>query len=146
MLSKELNIGRAGEYLAMSDLLLKGFQCFDTGQGAGYDLIAEIDGKLLRIQVKTTCKKTLRNAKPIYFYHIKRNGKNGLKRYKQEDFELFALVALDIKEVFYLANDSNVPTSSISLRDRNTKYINNNASKGRLLYYQDLTFENYLNA
>ena len=56
--SKELNMGRAGEYLVLADLLLKGYQCFDSGQGANYDLIMEnLDGKLIKIQVKTTEKK-----------------------------------------------------------------------------------------
>ena len=43
-ISKELNLGRAGEYLAMFDILQKGYQCFDSGQGATYDLqdVAEL--------------------------------------------------------------------------------------------------------
>lgn len=140
----ELELGRAGEYLAMADLLLKGEKCFMTDQGINYDLVVERTGKLLRCQVKTTTKPMLNDQRyaPIYHYHIKRAGKSGKREYSINEFDLFALVALDLKAVFYLPFDDRV-ASSICVRDRNVKYKGKASSGGRPngLYYQDLTWE-----
>ena len=40
MISKELNIGRAGQYLTLVDLLSKGIQAFDTAEGVSIDVVA----------------------------------------------------------------------------------------------------------
>lgn len=143
--SKELNMGRAGEYLVLADLLLKGYQCFDSGQGANYDLIMEnLDGKLIKIQVKTTEKKKQWNESTnkknsSYFFHTKRCGKNGIKQYKEGDFDLYALVMLDIKQIAYLPF-KDIHKNSITLLDKNTS----NFAKQKSLIWQDLTLEKAL--
>ena len=144
-ISKQLNIGRAGEYLVLADLLLKGYQAFDSGQGVNYDLVMESkDNKLLKIQVKTT--EEIKNWRPnysksqkSYFFHIKRTRKNGNRKYTEKDFDLYALVMLDIKQIAYLVN-KNIDSESITLRDRNLKYYNEQKSR----YFQDLTLEKAL--
>lgn len=144
-ISKQLNIGRAGEYLVLADLLLKGYQAFDSGQGVNYDLVMESkDNKLLKIQVKTT--EEIKNWRPnysksqkSYFFHIKRTGKNGSRKCTEKDFDLYALVMLDIKQIAYLVN-KNIKSESITLRDRNLKYYNEQKSR----YFQDLTLEKAL--
>lgn len=144
-ISKELNIGRAGEYLVLADLLLNGVQAFDTGQAAGYDLVAEVDNKLVKIQVKTTSKKRIlrQSANPIYFFHIKRTGKNGNKFYSVGDFDLFALVALDIRKIFYLPFDDTIKQNSICIRDKDIEYkVQAKGGKKNGLYFQDLTLDN----
>lgn len=149
MLSKELQIGRAGQYLVMCDLLLNGVQAFDTGEGVKYDVVADSDGRLIRLQVKTTQKMRVlhESANPIYFYHIKRTGKNGVKFYSKDDFDAFALVALDKKLVFYLPFDSNVKSNSICIRDKDIQYSGQaKGGKKNGLYYQDLTWENLIKA
>lgn len=125
--------------------MLRGIQCFDTGQGVNYDVVAEYNQKLVKIQVKTTEKQRLihDHANPIYFFHLKRFGKSGKKNYELTDFDCYALVALDIRQVFYLKFDDKIPQNSICIRDRKIKYIGK-ATGGKLngLYYQDLTWEN----
>ena len=54
MNSKELQIGKAGEYLVCADLILKGFVAYPSEQGLPYDVVLDIDGKLYKVQVKTT--------------------------------------------------------------------------------------------
>lgn len=145
MISKELYIGRAGQYLVLADLLLKGVEVFGTGEGTNYDIVAECEGKLIKIQVKTTQKMRVlhESANPIYFYHIKRTGKGGTKYYQMGDFDAFALVALDIKQVFYLPFDESVKANSICIRDKNIEYkAQAKGGKKNGLYYQDLTWEN----
>ncbi len=145
--SKELNLGRAGEYLAMADILLSGYQCFDSGQGVTYDLVMEDKkGKLLRVQVKSTAKPKEWNSEihqkstDSYFFHTKRAGKNGSRHYSEDDFDIYALVMIDIKQVAYLTN-KDMPKASITLRDKNLNYYNEQNAK----YYQDYTLERALN-
>ena len=74
-ISRELNIGRAGEYLVLADLLLKGYQTFDSGQGVDYDIVLENKNrKLIKIQVKTTTKpvKHGNSAQFAYFFSYKK--------------------------------------------------------------------------
>ena len=146
MESKELNIGTAGEHLVVVDLLLKNVPAFLTGQGMPYDVVADWKGRLLKIQVKTTIQKRLikQRANPIYFFHIKRTGKDGKNNYKIGDFDIFALVALDIRTVFYLPFNSLIKSSSICIRDRDIDYSGNRGGgRPSNLYYQDLTWEKY---
>jgi len=107
----DLQIGKAGEYLVCADLILQGFIAFPSEQGLPFDVVLNDNGRLLKIQVKTT-----RQAKhnpqrktdiPAYIFHIGINGcgKNGKKRrnkYDQSQVDLFALVALDSKRIAYL--------------------------------------------
>jgi hypothetical protein len=49
--SKQLQIGKAGEYLVCADLILKGFVSFPSEQGLPYDVLLDTGEKLLKIQV-----------------------------------------------------------------------------------------------
>ena len=151
MISKELNIGRAGEYIALADILLQGYQSFDSAQGVNYDLVLDLNGRLIKVQVKSTSKKKQWDPKiysqklnPTYHFHIRRAGKGSKRVYGKDEFDLYALVMLDIKHVSYILN-KDIPQARITLRDENIKYANEGGSKGRALYYQDLTLEKALN-
>lgn len=107
----DLQIGKAGEYLVCADLILNGFIAFPSEQGLPFDVVLNIDGRLLKIQVKTTRKaKHVPQRKkdvPAYIFHIGVNGslKKGKKRrtkYNEKDVDIFALVALDTKRIAYL--------------------------------------------
>lgn len=103
----DLAAGKAGEYLVCADLILRGHVAFPSEQGLPYDIVAEIYGRLYKIQVKTT-----RGPRPVpqrkehiaaYLFHVGRCGKGGVKSYGADDVDFFALVALDTKCVSYLA-------------------------------------------
>lgn len=117
MNSKELQIGKAGEYLVCADLILKGFVAYPSEQGLPYDVVLDIDGKLLKVQVKTTT--TYRKIPQrhsgmfAYIFNIKRKGKRGQKRYTKEEIDIFALVCLDTMEVGYLPNEEMPDTINI---------------------------------
>lgn len=105
----DLDVGTAGEYLVCADLILSGFRAFMTTQSCPYDVAVEIDGRIVRVQVKTT--RTVRAIPqrkiytPAYLFHIKRCGKGGNKQYEKNDFDIMALVALDIKQIAYIKNN-----------------------------------------
>ena len=142
---QDLDIGKAGEHIVIADLLLRGVKAFITDQNLPYDVVADCGtGNLMRLQVKTTrqIRKISQRANPIYFFHIKRTGKKNRKVYQRNDFDGFALVALDIREIFYLRFDERVKESSICIRDKKIDYSGHRGG-GRIngLYYQDLTWE-----
>lgn len=102
----DLEIGKAGEHLVCADLILKGYGAYLSDQGLPYDVVCDIGGKLIRIQVKTT--RTFRpvpqrvKETPAYLFHIRRCGKGGRRSYDERDFDAMALVALDINKIAYI--------------------------------------------
>lgn len=112
--SKQLQIGKAGEYLVCADLILKGFIAFPSEQGLPYDVLLDTGEKLLKVQVKTTEKARLiqqRNKPTLaYIFSIKRAGANGKTRYQEKEIDLFALVCLDTMKIGYLTNKE-MPTT-----------------------------------
>ena len=116
--SKEMQIGKAGEYLVCADLILKCFVAYPSEQGLPYDVVLDIDGKLYKVQVKTTTTyRTIPQRKDdmkSYVFNIKRKGKYGKKRYANDEIDIFALVCLDTMQIGYIKNDD-MPTT-ISFR------------------------------
>lgn len=112
--SKQLQIGKAGEYLVCADLILKGFIAFQSEQGLPYDILLDTGERLLKVQVKTTEKPRIvqQRAKEslAYVFSIKRAGVNGKTRYEEKEIDLFALVCLDTMQVGYLTNKE-MPTT-----------------------------------
>jgi hypothetical protein len=103
----DLQAGKAGEYLVCADLILQGCVAFPSEQGLPFDVVADADGRLVKIQVKTT-----RAMRAIpqrvahqagYLFNIKRTGKGGKRTYRSQDVDVFALVSLDSREIGYLA-------------------------------------------
>jgi len=115
--NKEMQIGKAGEYLVCADLCMMGLIAYPSEQGLPYDVIIDCEGKLLKCQVKTTLKPReipQRNTKTMaYIFNIKRNGKNNKNRYSKDDVDVFALVSLDTMTVGYLTNKEMPDTINI---------------------------------
>jgi uncharacterized protein YerC len=107
--SKELQTGKAGEYLVCADLILKGFIAFPSEQGLPYDVLLDTGKKLIRIQVKTTSGPRVipQRAKETkaYIFNVKRCGKGNCKRYGNDEVDIFALVCLDTKAIGYIKTD-----------------------------------------
>ena len=113
--SKQLQIGKAGEYLVCADLIMKGFIAFPSEQGLPYDVLLDNGDRLLKVQVKTTEKPRLItqeriNPVPVYSFSIKRAGNMGKTRYELDEIDLFALVCLDTMKIGYLTNKE-MPTT-----------------------------------
>jgi len=128
MNSNDLLIGIAGEHLACFDLISKGYTTFMTDQGMPYDLIIEVDGRLLKVQVKTTRthKSTpqRKNHYPSYMYHVRKCGKGGRSQYSDKDVDLFALVCVETKQVGYIKHREMPMTLSVRVDDFKGKYLN----------------------
>lgn len=115
--SKELQIGKAGEYIVCADLVIMGLIAYPSEQGLPYDVVIDTGYKLLKCQVKTTSKprkipQRLTNSY-AYIFNIKRNGRNGLSRYSDDEIDLFALVELENRSVIYLTADDMPDTLNV---------------------------------
>lgn len=103
----DLQIGKAGEYLVCADLILNGFIAFPSEQGLPFDVVMDYNGKLIKIQVKTTRDKKFTPQRksdiPVYIFNVGKNGKYCRnKKYKDFDVDIFALVSLDSKRIAYI--------------------------------------------
>jgi len=103
----DMAAGKAGEYLVCADLILRGHTAFLSEQGLPFDVIADVGGRLLRIQVKTTRgPRTIpqrANHTAGYLFHIKRCGKGGAQTYGAGDVDIFAMVALDTRDMGFIS-------------------------------------------
>lgn len=104
--------GAAAVHLVCADLLLDGFKAFIAPEGFHYDVVLDLDGTLLRIQVKSTGSVRPRPSRPtslpVYQFSTDRKHrpervgqKAKLSAYTDAHIDLFACVALDIKAVAY---------------------------------------------
>ena len=138
MAGNELIIGRAAEHLVCADLILHGETAFLADRGSTYDVIWQIGNKLYRVQVKATqTHKAIPQRKswiPAHLFQIRRCGKGGRRSYTNDEVDIFALVALDRKEIAYLTEDET--PQSIHLRSRDLTYRDANGS-----YFDEYSLE-----
>lgn len=103
--SREMEVGRAGEYLVLSDLLISGWVAYPTGQGVPYDIAVDIGHRIVRVQVKSTMMPksagSMNRKTPLYIFSTKRAGKEGKRKYAVDEFDILALVALDRRLIAY---------------------------------------------
>lgn len=141
-ISKQLQIGKAGEYLVCADLILKGFVAFPSEQGLPFDVLVDNGKKLLKIQVKTTSEPRIvpqRNQdSKAYVFNVKRCGKNGIMRYGESEIDLFALVCLDTMKIGYVVTSKMPETINIRVDSLRGTYYD---EKGIKDYRDVVNFE-----
>lgn len=99
----DMQAGKAGEFLVCADLIVQGFNAFTAGEGLPYDVVAQVPGRLVKIQVKSLRGPTLREPEPpLYIAIAMQCGKGGKSKYKADDVDVFAIVALDVKSIGYI--------------------------------------------
>jgi hypothetical protein len=101
----DLAAGTAAEHLVCADLLLAGYRAFLADQNCPYDVAVDVAGRLIRIQVKATRRQRAIPQRashiPAYMWHVRRAGKGGRRVYAADDFDMLALVALDVRRIAY---------------------------------------------
>lgn len=113
----DLSAGTAAEHLVCADLLLAGYNAFMTDQNCAYDIAIDVDGRLIRLQVKSTRKQRSIPQRtthtPAYLFYVRRAGKGGARNYGSDEFDMLALVALDIRQTAYMAPSQSLQTVHI---------------------------------
>lgn len=103
-LSKELQLGKAGEHLVCFDLIMQGHSAFLADQGLPFDILVDIRGQLKKVQTRsTTGLRSYTTQTNIYRFGTRR-GKNSktLPRAHDPDVDYYAFVSLDTKQVAYV--------------------------------------------
>lgn len=124
--SDDLELGKAAEHLVCADLIMQGYRAFLSDQGLPYDILVDVDGAFVRVQVKATRRPTNPSPEhrrsPGYFFHLRRAGKGGRRRYPRSAFDIYALVAMDRQAIAYLAPED-CQYQTIALRVPGQKYF-----------------------
>lgn len=122
----DLQAGKAGEYIVCADLILSGYTAFLSDQGMQYDVVLDYNGKLLKVQVKSTrIHKNNDKGVPSYIFNIGSNGKgNRRKKYNQSQINIFALVALDSRKTAYMPFFDHHTTLSFRVPELRGSYPN----------------------
>lgn len=133
-------IGNIGEAKVLAKFVEMGIPIYiPFGDDEKADLIAEFDGKLNKIQVKTSIK--LKNGCSIFDLTSstahRTNGKR--RKYLNSEIDYFALYSLD-RDKIYLMKVPDNPMSAITIRFEDTK----SGMKSRVNYESDFLIENVL--
>lgn len=100
--SKQTSTGRAGEYLVASLLESNGIEVYRVD--GDFDLIANLDGRLIRIEVKSSTK--IRATHGTYVFHPVR----------KTDFDAYILVVIPLGLMRIFWGNKAVYGSQITLR------------------------------
>lgn len=133
-------IGNIGEVKVLAKFVEMGIPIYiPFGDDEKADLIAEFDGKLNKIQVKTSIKS--KNGCSIFdLTSSTAHRTNGERRkYLNSEIDYFALYSLD-RDKIYLMKVPDNPMSAITIRFEDTK----SGMKSRVNYESDFLIENVL--
>lgn len=133
-------IGNIGEAKVLDKFVEMGIPIYiPFGDDEKADLIAEFDGKLNKIQVKTSIKS--KNGCSIFdLTSSTAHRTNGERRkYLNSEIDYFALYSLD-RDKIYLMKVPDNPMSAITIRFEDTK----SGMKSRVNYESDFLIENVL--
>lgn len=146
MFIDDMQAGKAGEYLVCADLIAKGYVAYLSEQGLPYDVVLDAGDTLLKIQVKATRthKQTPQRVSNIntYAFNVKRCGKGNKNFRSESSCDLFALVALDEKQIGYMKNKDVKQTMFFRVESMRGSYRDENIKtdvRGR--YLSDMKLE-----
>lgn len=101
--SDMLELGKAGEHLALFEIICQGYKAFLSDQGMVYDIVVDVDGRLIRGQVKSTIRsRDYGKSKNICRFSTRR-AKKGARSGLVSDCDFYALVCLSTKQVGFLS-------------------------------------------
>ena len=127
-LSKELQIGKAGEHLVCFDLIRQGFNAFLADQGLPYDVLVDIDGEIKRIQVKTcSVAGDYGKSKNVYRFSL-RTAKGASRAIRANRVDYIAFVFMNKMVVQY------IPVEQITASNGNLKQCIDFREKGKTKY------------
>tara|TARA_R100000808_G_C2144999_1_gene152765 strand:- start:1019 stop:1429 length:411 start_codon:yes stop_codon:yes gene_type:complete len=111
-----IEIGSAGEHLAMFEIYLAGYNAHLTSDQCKYDIIIDTSSNLIRTQVKTTVKPTDTKELQSFTYQIKRKIGNKAISYALEEFELYAFSCLPLRRVAFMPHKDVLNSHKVTIR------------------------------
>lgn len=103
--------GDTGELLAAAEFTKRGWQVsFPYGENARYDMVAEKEGKMLRVQVKAA---TPKNG--VLHVNCRSSNNWSVVHYGDKYFEIVAVVDLESRRVYFIPSNR-IGRSLLNLR------------------------------
>ncbi|MFA5898338.1 MAG: group I intron-associated PD-(D/E)XK endonuclease [Hyphomicrobium sp.] len=108
---RAIELGNAGEHIVCADLIIQGHRAYQASQGLPYDIVADCDGELFCIAVKSTSRAVVRpereNKRVVYNFSVGRSkrdntGKTDSRGYTSADVDIVAFCALNLRLVAYI--------------------------------------------
>ena len=108
--------GNLGEVRVLSEFVKLGIQCYlPYGDGSTVDLIANFNGKLNRIQIKTI--EHLNKSGAMEWKITRQDGYHGNRiSYSLDDIDYFAFYCIETDIVCLIPYDKDFPSTTISVR------------------------------
>ena len=107
-----LELGRAGEYFAIYELIKQGYPAFLSDQGLSYDIAVDVGGMLARGQVKSTVGHKDRGRTKNALRFGTRTGKGVGRKTSIDVCDFYVFVSLDDKlAAFILTGDMESSTT-----------------------------------
>ena len=128
------NIGNIGEAIALQEFVKKGISVYISfGENEKADLIADFDGKLNKIQVKTSQK--IEDGKIVW--RITSNCTSGVHKYTKQEVDYFVLYNIESDLLLI------IPFSLVEGKTQATFYVpfKQSTNQYKLLNYQDYLFD-----
>jgi len=101
-ISEQMEVGRCGEYFSVFTLISQGFAAYLTDQGLVYDLVVDVDGVLLKGQVKTTLGASNYGKSKNVCRFGTRRAKKTLRCALIDECDFYAFVSINDKEVAFI--------------------------------------------
>lgn len=135
-------LGNIGEVRVLSEFVKLGIPCYlPYGDGNKCDLIADFNGKLNKIQIKTTEKLNTNGA--MEWKVTRQEGFHGNRiQYNKEDIDYFAFYCIETDIVCLVPFDENFPSTTLSIRMDN--YSGNKLKTMR--FVKDYQISNFINS
>lgn len=135
-------LGNIGEVRVLSEFVKLGIPCYlPYGDGNKCDLIADFNGKLNKIQIKTTEKLNINGA--MEWKVTRQEGFHGNRvQYNKEDIDYFAFYCIETDIVCLVPFDENFPSTTLSIRMDN--YVGNRLKTMR--FVKDYQISNFINS
>jgi hypothetical protein len=107
-------LSKVGEFLAAAELTAQGFDVTVAGEKLPYDLIADRNGRLVKVQVKAA------SYSPEWGYRFcthrcSHKGAGRSRAYTAGDVDLFAFVAVDIRALVFMPAANVIDASYMEL-------------------------------
>lgn len=100
---RRTRLSKAGEFLAAAELTTQGFDVSVAGEKLAYDLLADLNGRLFKVQVKAASFNADRQSYRFCTNRCSHKAAGKSRPYTSEDVDLFAFVAVDIRAVAFFA-------------------------------------------
>ena len=134
-------IGNIGEVRVLSEFIKLGIPCYiPYGDGNICDLIADFNGKLNKIQIKTC--QSLNKSGAMEWKVTRQEGYHGSRmQYDYNDIDYFGLYCIETDEVCLFPYDENCPKTTISIRLDNYSGVRTNTMR----FASDFRIQNFIN-